>query len=60
MVAARTGILDSGSTGSVAPPVQALQWGLLAGVAFVALAPAIVLADRLTLRRRLAKDAGRS
>ena len=48
VVAARTTTLDRGSVGSQAP-VEALQWGLLTGVAFVALALAIVLAG---LRRR--------
>jgi MFS family permease len=48
VVAARTDALSGATTGSQAP-VEALQWGLLAGVAFVALALAIVLAG---LRRR--------
>jgi EmrB/QacA subfamily drug resistance transporter len=42
VVAARTDALGGTATGAQAP-VQALQWGLLAGVAFVALAMAIVL-----------------
>ena len=47
VVAARSDAVG-GATGSQ-PPVEALQWGLLAGVAFVALALSIVLVG---LRRR--------
>jgi MFS family permease len=48
VVAARTDALGGNATGSQAP-VDALQWGLLTGVVFVALALAIVLVG---LRRR--------